>query len=127
MKNNLNNFLKQIRDSLVGIPQVTCNFPIITLGNKGGEKTMLAHGQPGRVISAGAGTDISWEIETLHKFQANITLCDPTSISNSLVSNFIASTSYVELTRKTKRVLNFLPLALWNELTTLPMYPPKSA
>ena len=115
--------LSRLRDSLAQTPRIRNRIPIHTLGSPNGQKTICPLIKPNFVISGGAGTDISWELELMQNFSTKIFLVDPTHLSRALVENLTKTQKFLQL-KKELSALSFFPFALWDELTTLPMYPP---
>jgi FkbM family methyltransferase len=121
------------------------NLPLICLGSKYGRKVfcnIFPNDKKLIVISAGVGEDISFDIELLNKFKAQVILVDPTPIAIKhfeIVKNRLGLDSKSQynsiscqpvesynLTTIKKDDLIFVPKALWNNESFLQFHLPPS-
>ncbi len=132
-------FLKPSVPKTVGSSVIFC-----TLGSKYGRKTFCLPQPNGRklnVISAGAGQDISFDIELLNTFDSRVIILDPTPLAKKHVNEVLkhlGQKKAVEYSVSSKQQidaydleliksesLTFLPKALWNSNSLVKFYLPK--
>ena len=121
----LRKFLRFQRDILICKPRISFHCETETLGIRDGAKTIVKTGGHLRILSGGAGENISWESEMLKQKNCEIILLDPTPRSILHVKMYLESIEYRQ--RKQTSRLEFFPLALWDTSDELEMFAPKDS
>lgn len=131
-----------LKPSVPNIIETSTN--LCTLGSKYGRKTLFLPPLDGRklnIVSAGAGLDISFDIEILNTFDAMVVILDPTPLAKmhlTEVFNHLGEKKTIEYSPSSQQQigaydlefikpenLKFLPKALWNSNTQVKFYLPK--
>ncbi len=119
--------LKSIRDFVICMPVVeNSDNRVAVLGSDYGKKAIELPEFQQHIISAGVGLDFSWEQEMLRINGSKICLIYPTSRSKEIVTSYLDSKEYLEVSKLFSGNIVFLNMALFNHNGTITIYPPKN-